>query len=152
MDRVENTVHCCAPTVSVGTCLLAKALLRNGCVYLLINNLLPSSGCCLVFASRSLPSKGSTCYNITLNKRHKGTAKEFTFRSSGLLTHVTLFILLSMWFPSLVGTAAGARTCTFTSIWCRSQECWIYTSAPPPIFMAWCLIKHRDNLFVWLVT
>jgi hypothetical protein len=48
MDRVENTVHCCTVIVSVGTCLLAKALLSNGYVYLLIRNLLPSSGCFVV--------------------------------------------------------------------------------------------------------
>jgi hypothetical protein len=29
-DRVENNVRCCTPTISVGTCLFAKALLGNG--------------------------------------------------------------------------------------------------------------------------
>jgi hypothetical protein len=44
IDRLENTVYC-TPVVSVGTCLFAKALLSNGCIYLLIKNLLPSSRC-----------------------------------------------------------------------------------------------------------
>jgi hypothetical protein len=51
-DRVANTftnsssiVAC--ELVAVGTCLFVKALLSNGCVYLLIENLLRSSGCCL---------------------------------------------------------------------------------------------------------
>jgi hypothetical protein len=42
----ENSIHCCTPVISVGTCLFAKALFGNGCIYLLIKNLLPSSGCC----------------------------------------------------------------------------------------------------------
>jgi hypothetical protein len=33
----------------VGTCFFAKALLSNGCIYFLIENLLLSSGCCFVF-------------------------------------------------------------------------------------------------------
>jgi hypothetical protein len=32
----------------MGTCLFAKALLSKGCVYLLIKNLLPSSGRCFI--------------------------------------------------------------------------------------------------------
>jgi hypothetical protein len=40
-----------------------KALLSNGCVYLLIKNLLPSSGCCFV-VSRSLSSNRSTRYSM----------------------------------------------------------------------------------------
>jgi hypothetical protein len=47
-----------APVVSTGTCLFV-----NGHVCLLIKNLLPSSGCCFLFASRSLPSR-STHYSI----------------------------------------------------------------------------------------
>jgi hypothetical protein len=42
----------------VGKCLSAKALPSNGCVYLIIKNLLHSSECCFV-VSRSLPSNGS---------------------------------------------------------------------------------------------
>jgi hypothetical protein len=45
-DCVENTIHCCTPTVSVGTCLFAKALLGNGCIQLFIKNLFPISECC----------------------------------------------------------------------------------------------------------
>jgi hypothetical protein len=41
----------------------AKALLSNGCVYLLINNLFPNSGCFFVI-SMSLHINGSTSYNI----------------------------------------------------------------------------------------
>jgi hypothetical protein len=47
-DRVGNNVHYYTPIVSVGTRLFAKALRSNGCVYLLIKNLLPSRGCCFV--------------------------------------------------------------------------------------------------------
>jgi hypothetical protein len=47
-DRVVNSVHCCTPTVSVTTCLYAKAFLSNSCLYLLIKNLLPSNGLCFV--------------------------------------------------------------------------------------------------------
>jgi hypothetical protein len=28
----------------------------------------------------------------------------------------------------------------------QGQEWWNYTSVPPYIFMAWCIIKHKDNL------
>jgi hypothetical protein len=35
-----SSIHCCTPTVSMGTCLFAKVLLSNGCIYLLIKNLL----------------------------------------------------------------------------------------------------------------
>jgi hypothetical protein len=62
MDRVENTVHCCTPVVSVGTSLFVKELLSNGCVYLLIKNLFHSSD----VVSRSLPSNGlraTICYD-----------------------------------------------------------------------------------------
>jgi hypothetical protein len=34
--------------VAVGTCFIAKGLLSNGCVNLLIKNVLPSSECCFV--------------------------------------------------------------------------------------------------------
>jgi hypothetical protein len=47
-DRVENTVNCCTPIVSVGKCLFEKALLSNGCVYLLIESMLPSRESCFV--------------------------------------------------------------------------------------------------------
>jgi hypothetical protein len=62
MDRVENTVHCCTPVVSMGTCSFAKAFLSNVCVYLHIKNPLHSSECFVV--SRSLPSNESTHYSI----------------------------------------------------------------------------------------
>jgi hypothetical protein len=44
--------------------MFAKALPSNGCVYLLIKNLLSSSGCCFVVSFASLPSNGSTRCNI----------------------------------------------------------------------------------------
>jgi hypothetical protein len=47
-DCVENTVHCFTLTVSVGTCLFAKALPSNGCVYMRVKNVLPSSECFVV--------------------------------------------------------------------------------------------------------
>jgi hypothetical protein len=52
-DHVENTLYKSSSIVAcgfvaAGTCLPAKALLSNGCVYLLIKNLLPSSGCYIV--------------------------------------------------------------------------------------------------------
>jgi hypothetical protein len=61
--RLLQFLYCCAGLVFIVICLFAKALLCNGCVYLLIKNLLPSSGCCFI-VSRSLPSNGSTHYNI----------------------------------------------------------------------------------------
>jgi hypothetical protein len=42
----QQFLYCCAWTVRVGTSLFVKALFSNGYVYLLIKNLLPSSGCC----------------------------------------------------------------------------------------------------------
>jgi hypothetical protein len=45
-----------------------------------------------------------------------------------------------------MGKAAGAWIWVLTFIWCRDQERWSYTSNPPCVFMAWCLIKHRDDL------
>jgi hypothetical protein len=51
----------------VRTCLPAKALLRNGCVYLLIKNPLPSSD----VVARSLPSNGSTRYNTDTGRNER---------------------------------------------------------------------------------
>jgi hypothetical protein len=48
MNNVENIFFCCTPSVSVRTCLIAKALPSNDRVYLFIKNLLPSSDCCFV--------------------------------------------------------------------------------------------------------
>jgi hypothetical protein len=59
LDRGENAVRCCTTIVSVGTCLFAKALVSNGCVCLLIKNVLLSSD----VVSWSLPSNGSAHYN-----------------------------------------------------------------------------------------
>jgi hypothetical protein len=47
-DSVGNPVYCYTKTVSVGTCFFAKALPRDGCVFLLFKNLLPSNECCFV--------------------------------------------------------------------------------------------------------
>jgi hypothetical protein len=44
----QQFLYCCTGFVAVGTYLLAKALLSNGWLYLLIENLLPSSRCCFV--------------------------------------------------------------------------------------------------------
>jgi hypothetical protein len=51
----------------VGTCLFAKALLSEDCVYMFIKNMLPSSGCCFVIVSWLLPSNGTTLYNINMD-------------------------------------------------------------------------------------
>jgi hypothetical protein len=29
------------------------------------------------------------------------------------------------------------------------KNAWSYTSAPQYVFMAWCLVKHRDNFTLW---
>jgi hypothetical protein len=63
-DRIENTIYCCISIVFVGTCLFAKALLSIGCVYLLIKICCLAADIVTLFVSRSLPSNGSTCYNI----------------------------------------------------------------------------------------
>jgi hypothetical protein len=42
------------------------------------------------------------------------------------------------------GKAAGAWSWPLTSIKCRGQEWWSYTSIPPYIFMVWCVI-HREQ-------
>jgi hypothetical protein len=47
-------------------CLSAKTSQSNGRIYLLIINLLPSSEYCSLSVSRSLPSNGSTRYNIII--------------------------------------------------------------------------------------
>jgi hypothetical protein len=63
-DRIENSVSnsfsiVVVQIVSVGPCLFAKVLLSNGCVYLLIKNVLPSSDVVSLIISRSSPSNGS---------------------------------------------------------------------------------------------
>jgi hypothetical protein len=30
------------------------------------------------------------------------------------------------------------------------KNAWSYTSTPPYVFMAWCLVKHRDNFTGWV--
>jgi hypothetical protein len=55
------------------------------------------------------------------------------------------------WAPRAVSPgdkAEGAWSWPLTSIKCRSQR-WSYTSTPLYVFMA-CVIKHRDNLFIFL--
>jgi hypothetical protein len=66
MGRVENTVYFCTPIVSFGTCLFVKALLSNGCVYMLIKNPLPSNVYCFVVYFDVVASNGSTSNNINL--------------------------------------------------------------------------------------
>jgi hypothetical protein len=61
----RNTVHGLIPIVSMGIRLFAKALLSNGCVYLLIINLLLAADVVSLFILRSLYSNRSTRYNIT---------------------------------------------------------------------------------------
>jgi hypothetical protein len=46
-------------------------------------------------------------------------------------------------FPG--GKAAGAWIWPLTSIKCRGKEWWGYTSNPPHVFMALCLISRREN-------
>jgi hypothetical protein len=43
---------------------------------------------------------------------------------------------------------AGAWRWLLTSIYCRGQEWWSYNSTPPYVFMACCLIKHRDKFIL----
>jgi len=33
----------------------------------------------------------------------------------------------------------------------KAENEWGYTSSPPYIFMAWCLVKHKDN-FTFYIT
>jgi hypothetical protein len=47
-------------------------------------------------------------------------------------------------FPG--GTAAGGvKLTTRLHPVPRSENAWSYTSTPQYVFMAWCLVKHRDN-------
>jgi hypothetical protein len=41
---------------------------------------------------------------------------------------------------------ARAWSWPLTFTYSRGQEWWRYTSTPPYVFLAWCIIKHRDNL------
>jgi hypothetical protein len=63
--RLRHFLYCWVWILPVGTCLFAKALLSNSCLYLLIKNPLPSSGHCFVvcFAVATW-QRVSTCYNI----------------------------------------------------------------------------------------
>jgi hypothetical protein len=52
-DHVQKTVSNSSSIVvhgfvAMGTCLFVKVLLSNGCIYLLIKNLMPSSRCCFL--------------------------------------------------------------------------------------------------------
>jgi hypothetical protein len=31
------------------------------------------------------------------------------------------------------------------------KNAWSYTSTPPYVFIAWCLVKHRDNFTFYLL-
>jgi len=47
-------------------------------------------------------------------------------------------------FP--VGKAAGAWSWPLTSVSSAEvKNAWSYTCTPLYVFMAWCLVKHRDN-------
>jgi hypothetical protein len=43
------------------------------------------------------------------------------------------------------GKTAGAWSWPLTSTSAEVQYAWRYTSTPQYVFMAWCLVKHRDN-------
>jgi hypothetical protein len=47
-------------------------------------------------------------------------------------------------FPG--GKAAGAWSWPLTSINTEVKNAWIYNSTPQYVFMAWCLVKHRDSI------
>jgi hypothetical protein len=46
-------------------------------------------------------------------------------------------------FPA--GEAAEAWSWPFTTVWCRGQRMRGGISPPLYVFVAWCLVKHRDN-------
>jgi hypothetical protein len=117
MDRLENTVHFCIPVISGRTCLFVKALLSNGCIYLLIKNLLPRSGCCFIFVSRLLPSNGPTCYiapSLRLFVPNSPQAYHLSFFSEGCACDVCGWSHISpLWLSShgdYSSTAPTART------------------------------------------
>jgi hypothetical protein len=41
--------------------------------------------------------------------------------------------------------AGGVKLTTHLHLVPRSNNAWSYTSTPQYAFMAWCLVKHRDN-------
>jgi hypothetical protein len=43
------------------------------------------------------------------------------------------------------GKAAKAWSWPLTSLYCRGQELWSYSSTPPYVFMAWCLANNRNE-------
>jgi hypothetical protein len=65
------------PIISVVICLFSKALLSNGCVYLLIKNLLLAADIVSLFVSRSLPSNGPIHCNTNY----------FSFSSNNIYVH-----------------------------------------------------------------
>jgi hypothetical protein len=48
----------------------------------------------------------------------------------------------AQWVP---GKTSGSRSRSFTSIWCRGQKWWSYTSAPRYVFLVWCLIHELST-------
>jgi hypothetical protein len=46
---------------------------------------------------------------------------------------------------SFSGGKSAGREADHTSISAEVKNVWSYTSTPPYVFVAWCLVKHRDN-------
>jgi hypothetical protein len=52
------------------------------------------------------------------------------------------------WVPGALSLGVKRRDVKLTTpllLMPRSKNAWKYTSTPPYVFIAWCLVKHRDN-------
>jgi hypothetical protein len=67
------------------------------------------------------------------------------FLAHAILTAaVTTFQNLTFLHVTVVYCGRGVKLTTHLHLMPRSKNAWSYTSTPQYVFMAWCLVKHRE--------
>jgi hypothetical protein len=77
--------------------------------------------------------------------------RNFSLQLPDLLWDLRNLLCIGHWglFPLGV-KRQGAWSWPLTSIQCRRQAWWSYTSTPLDFVVAWFVIKHRDNITIYL--
>jgi hypothetical protein len=95
-----------------------------------------------------LPTWKVSTPKIPLKKKSKVHGENSQALLSELSNNKWLLTLLYSWLLNngyrwwfLQSKVAEAWSWPVTSIYCRGQEWWSYTSVAPHVFMAWCLIN-----------
>lgn len=112
------------------------------------NSISVCSYCCYSLASLSKPGYRLHCRG-SIPDRNKRFSLLFSVQTGSGTDPASYPLGSGGSFPD--GRAAGAWTLPLTSIYCRSQECWIYTSTPQHILIASCLINLAQRRLCFTV-